>query len=189
MSEHFEISSEPKSKEIWINCEAFRAHIFLSKMEQIWELFLDEMALQRRLREGNCCWEISLIISFGLNNFEYWTRSSCSAPTPAPRSLKPSLNYPLQTWCGLSNWFVKLKLILWVNNNKNAGWTLIKLMSVGKHHNRSCTVYFLNRVFAVFAVNFMQLTDYLSNFEIKFSSSSAFLRCSFPNFLLLSLES
>ena len=75
LSEHFEISSELKSKEIWINCEAFRAHIFLSKMEQIWELFLYEMASQRRLREGNCCREISLMIGFSINNFEYWTRS------------------------------------------------------------------------------------------------------------------
>ena len=110
---------------------------------------------------------------------------------PAPWS-HPSIISPLQTWCGLSNWFVKLKLILWVNNNKNAGWTLIKLMSVGKHHNTSsgpAQFIFRTEFLPSFAVNFMQLTDYLSNFEIKFSSSSAFLRCSFPNFLLLSLES
>ena len=153
------------------------------------------MASQKRLREGNCCREISLMIGFSINNFEYWTRPgppSCSSP-PLPPVLwsHPSIICPLQTWCGLSNWFVKLKLILWVNNKKNAGWTLIKLMSVGKHHNTSGPAQFIfwTEFLPSFAVNFMQLTDYLSNFEIKFSSSSAFLRCSFPNFLLLSLES
>ena len=75
-----------------------------------------------RLREGNCCREISLMIGFGINNFEYWTRSwppSCNCPHPALYWSHPSIIQSLlQKWCGLSNWFVKLKLILWVNNNK-----------------------------------------------------------------------